>query len=133
MSKGVGMLEYILKNGGGTFDAETFEPVEPTEGYSVGVVFGTYKVLEIAPEFGFDLWDMDIQSVFEEIVEKFNVKHVGAWVSDGFLHLDPVVIVDEFADAVRLGAENGQQEIYSFADRRSFDVINALYELTKEA
>lgn len=126
------MLEYILKNGGGTFDAKTFEPVEPKDGYSVGIEFGSYKVLEIAPAAGFDLWDIDVQSVFEEIVEKFNVEYVGAWVKDGFVHLDPVEIYVGYRDAVLAGLANGQQEIYSFKDGDSINVIDAWQKIINE-
>ena len=132
MSEEVGMLEYILKNGGGTFDAKTFEPVEPKDGYSVGIEFGSYKVLEIAPAAGFDLWDIDVQSVFEEIVEKFNVEYVGAWVKDGFVHLDPVEIYVGYRDAVLAGLANGQQEIYSFKDGDSINVIDAWQKIINE-
>jgi hypothetical protein len=125
------MLEYILKNGGGTFDAKTFEPVEPKDGYSVGIEFGSYKVLEIAPKFGFDLLDMDIESVFEDIVEEFGVEYVGAWVKDGFVHLDPIIIVEDYKEAVDLGIENGQQEIYSFKDGKSFNTIEALVKINE--
>jgi hypothetical protein len=132
MSEEVGMLEYILKNGGGTFDAKTFEPVEPKDGYSVGIEFGSYKVLEISPQSGFDLWDIDVKSVFEEIVEKFNVEHVGAWVKDGFVHLDPVEIYVGYRDAVLAGLANGQQEIYSFKDGDSINVIDAWQKIINE-
>ena len=132
MSEEVGMLEYILKNGGGTFDVETFEPVEPKDGYSVGIEFGSYKVLEIAPKFGFDLLDMDIESVFKDIVEEFGVEYVRAWVKDGFVHLDPVEIYVGYRDAVLAGLANGQQEIYSFADCRSINVLDAWDKIINE-
>lgn len=128
----VGMLEYILKNGGGTFDAKTFEPVEPKDGYSVGIEFGSYKVLEIAPEFGFDLWDDDIKGVFEDIVKEFGVEYVGAWVKDGFVHLDPVEIISGYRDAVLTGLANGQQEIYSFKDKKSINVLDAWDKIINE-
>ena len=126
------MLEYILKNGGGTFDAETFEPFEPKDGYSVGIEFGSYKVLEIAPQFGFDLLDMDIESVFKDIVEAFGVEYVGAWVNDGFVHLDPVEIYVGYRDAVLAGLANGQQEIYSFKDKKSINVVDAWNKIINE-
>ena len=133
MSEEVGMLEYILKNGGGTFDAETFQPVEAIlDGYSVGIEFGSYKVLEIAPQFGFDLLDMDIESVFKDIVEEFGVEYVGAWVNDGFVHLDPVEIYVGYRDAVLAGLANGQQEIYSFKDGDSINVIDAWQKIINE-
>jgi len=128
----VGMLEYILKNGGGTFDAKTFEPVEPKDGYSVGIEFGSFKVLEIAPKFGDHLWDADIADVFKEIVEEFGVEHVGAWVNDGFVHLDPVEIYVGYKDAVLAGLANGQQEIYSFKDKKSINVLDAWDKILEE-
>ena len=129
----VGMLEYILKNGSGTFDVETFQPVEAIlDGYSVGIEFGSYKVLEIAPKFGFDLLDMDIESVFKDIVEEFGVEYVGAWVKDGFVHLNPVEIYVGYRDAVLAGLANGQQEIYSFADCRSINVLDAWDKIINE-
>lgn len=133
MSEEVGMLEYILKNGGGTFDAKTFQPVEAIlDGYSVGIEFGSYKVLEIAPKSGSDLLDQDIEIEFRKIVEEFGVEYVGAWVKDGFVHLDPVEIVSGYRDAVLTGLANGQQEIYSFKDKESINVVDAWHKIVHE-
>lgn len=124
----VGMLEYILKNGGGTFGATDYEPRSFTDGYSVGIEFGTFKKVSVG-----DLHhDLDIKDVFDKIVEEFGVDYVGAWVSDGFVHFDPVEIVKGYRDAVLTGLANGQQEIYSFKDKESINVVDAWHKIVHE-
>lgn len=125
----VGMLEYILRNGGGTFGVKDYEPRQFADGYSVGIEFGTFKKIAIS-----DLkHDLDVQDVFDEIIKEYDdVDYVGAWVSDGFVHFDPVEIYDGYRDAVLSGLANGQQEIYSFKDGESINVVDAWHKIVNE-
>lgn len=120
------MLDYIKKNDGGTFKASTFEPVEPKEGYAVGIEFGTVARFSVDA-----VSEKDIAEAFLAIINHYHVDHVGAWVSDKFIHLDPIIIVKDYKEAVDLGIENGQQEIYSFKDGKSFNTVEALVKINE--
>jgi hypothetical protein len=106
---------YTAEHGGGTFDARTFEPVEPASGYAVGLAQGTAAYV---------WWPKDVDRFAKRVARMWNAPYVGTWhdPATGWVEVDPVVIVADYAEAMSLARLNGQKAIYSFATREAIPV-----------
>jgi hypothetical protein len=110
--------EHTLANGGGTFDlaAKGGKPLEANEGYIVGKVSGNYSA-PIEP---------DDTAALHSTLAQLKTEHpntlAGTWVNeDGKIIVDPVEVVKDKFDALRLGAARGQQAIF---DAKAKQVVN---------
>lgn len=109
------LAAYIAEHDGGTFvlggdpTASTLEPVEYTDGYAVGLAVGTAATLDrrATPE--------TVARTLRNVMREFEAAHVGAWVDDGRVHIDPVRVLTDRDLALRVARERGQRAIYSFA------------------
>ena len=110
------LVKNILKNGGGTFNADTIHQVFPDDrgGFWVGAVEGTELIIPAARVA--DLSDLTLASLLQGIAARHEVSHVGAWVDDsGDIHLDPSIWVEDRDEALRLGYKNKQRSIWDIA------------------
>jgi hypothetical protein len=92
----------ILENGGITI---SLEGTEPTTGFAVGAYPDRSWVL---PTFSFD--DVVLAhwvSVNIEWLGRSN-HYVGAWVSDGLVHLDVTRVIEDRTEAIELGQRKCQ-------------------------
>ena len=103
--------EKIIRDGGGTFAADTLQPITPQRGYAVGVEHGTAVILEAdADEFAVI---MALESVAQGYAHR-GARAVGAWIDGGRIHVDPVLITATLHDAMRVAREYGQAAVYDF-------------------
>ena len=96
-----------LRDGGGTFRADTLEPVTRATGYAVGLVAGTA-----------DSADTDLARValaIARVVGRYPAApFVGTWLNGGTVHVDPIVILQSKRDALTLARATGQLAVWSF-------------------
>ena len=79
-------------------------------GYSVGLVQGTAIILP------HDVRYLDIIKGWKRILESFpQASHVGGWIDQDGIHLDPVCIFSEFQPAFELACDNMQRAIWDFS------------------
>ena len=102
------LLFLLHCDGGATLDASTLEPVYPTEGYAVGLAFGTALAWRVPSE-----WTLD--SAVRHVASTYPAaSFVGLWLHDGIVDVDPVAIVATLPDALTLATVNRQLAVYSF-------------------
>jgi hypothetical protein len=100
------VLSAALREGGGTF-SQSGESIDITSGYAVGVFEETFR----SPETYSDAVDGIIA-----VAEMFPDAYIGLWVDDKTaIHIDPVVVIQDYGDAVAYGRRTGQIGIYDFA------------------
>lgn len=105
---------YTAEHGGGTFEAGTLLPFEPTRGYAVGLADGTAATTRNAADL-----DRAAKAVASEWVASF----VGTWLAeDGSVHVDPVAYIIDRESAERLARENHQIAIYDYAAGESIEL-----------
>jgi hypothetical protein len=115
----MGTLEKIIRDGGGTFAADTLQPITPQRGYAVGVEFGTAITLpDTADEFAVI---MALESVAQGYAHR-GARAVGAWIDGGRIHIDPVLITATLHDAMRVAREYGQAAVYDFSTGSTVEV-----------
>lgn len=105
-------LELTVANGGGTFSVGVNDivPRHFTTGYSVGVARGDAYIMRLK-----DADNYDIEGFMHSIAEAFAVEHVGTWVHDGAIVIDPVVLIESRSDAEAIGRALHQEAIYDNA------------------
>ncbi len=103
------IVEQTLANGGGTFDAKTGLAVRPATGYAVGAVKGT--AIKVSVE-NADL----IGDAAKIVAKKFPDAYLGTWVSDGYVHIDPVIWVPSLEVALHLARKTQQESIWDFSN-----------------
>ena len=103
-----GAAEATLANGGGTFVSNDLRPSSAKSGYAVGLVQGTWDT--VVP---------DVNAIADAIVETLSffphAPYIGTWVDGDLVHVDPVIILWSYMDAVALGVANGQKSIWDIA------------------
>ncbi len=102
------IINETIRNGGGTFDPKTGEQVRPRSGYAVGAVEGTAIIVSIENA---DL----IGDAAKIVAKRFPGAWLGTWVSDGKVHIDPVIWVPSLDVATKLGKKTNQESIWDFA------------------
>lgn len=112
------LLDVCLRDGGATLDAAALRDgagrvkfVRPTAGFAVG--YGQGATLPAGAEYGAGRLRALAVTVARLDPE---ASHVGLWLHDGLVDVDPVMIVADFHDAVTLGRQHAQLAVYSFAD-----------------
>jgi hypothetical protein len=116
---------YTVEHGGGTFD-RAGNPVEPVNGYAVGIAQGTQALL--APS----ATPAMLASAMHRVAQEFEVNFIGVWVRpDGWLAIDPVRVMTFRAAALDAGRYYGQQAIYGFAEQQAIEVSG--YEEVRDA
>jgi hypothetical protein len=99
-------MNQILENG--TYDARTFEKLNIKTGYAIGMIKGTAH--KVTAETMKDITDLMIQTV-----ERYNPPYIGLWTDDdGITHIDPVLVIDNLEEAMKVGRENEQVCIWDF-------------------
>jgi hypothetical protein len=112
-TRAAAVRRLTLADGGGTFDAQTWAPVKPAEGYAVGVAHGDGA--NVGPR-------DDLPWAIEELVRRYSPLYVGTWVKGLAIILDPITIVATLDEAFRLGRITHQEAVYGFAEGRSIPV-----------
>jgi hypothetical protein len=109
------ILIHTMRNGGGTFfpDGEAYSP---ESGYAVGQFSGTYALvpLDDIPD-NFDGAIKSLQLAFPNLF-------IGTWVHDGYIHIDPVEIVSNRANALAAARKRNQKAIYDFSTGETINV-----------
>lgn len=107
------LRSQIIDQGGITIRAKGMKAIAPKKGYSVGVAPKTaVKIPLNEASVG------RISKAFSEVEKQYSPKNMGAWVSRGAMHIDPVKIVKKYGKAQRIGREFKQKAIYSFGGNR---------------
>lgn len=102
---------HTVENGGGTFDARTGEPVQPTSGYAVGMPGGTKVKGLVSPG-----------SIVDALrtFELTRAPYVGTWVDvnrfgNRVAYVDPVVIIPDRESALLVAAALGELAVWDFS------------------
>jgi hypothetical protein len=105
----MGLLATIRRNGGATLNADTLTDAALSDGYAVGVATGTALIL---PD---DADDTTLGVALRLIAGAYECSFVGAWVADDGVHLDPVEVAPNLADAMVAGRRYNQRAVYDLA------------------
>lgn len=107
---------YTVQHGGGTFD-RAGNPVEPVNGYAVGMARGSAAILPA------NTTPARLAETMRRIWQEFECNFVGTWVrDDGTITVDPVRMMTYLYAAMDAGKTYGQQAIYGFAERQAIEV-----------
>lgn len=107
------LRSQIIEKGGITIRSKGMKAISPKRGYSVGVAQNTaVKIPLEKANVG------AVSKAFSSVEKQYKPKNMGAWVSEGAMHIDPVRIVKKYGKAQRLGREFNQKSIYSFGGNR---------------
>jgi hypothetical protein len=124
-SKILQMIQSTVENSGGTFKFMTGDV--PQGGFPVAVRGGTFQYSLDAAKANPEAMAQQLAEHIENTIGKFSeADHFGTWVApaeDGTMHIwaEPVNVVKNRAEAVKLGKERNQQKIY---DLNIFEEIN---------
>ena len=124
-SKILQMIQSTVENSGGTFKFMTGDV--PQGGFPVAVRGGTFQYNLEAAKANPESMAQQLAEHIENTIGKFSeADHFGTWVApaeDGTMHIwaEPVNVVKNRAEAVKLGKERNQQKIY---DLNIFEEIN---------
>lgn len=103
------IVSATAANGGGTFEAGTLLPFEPTDGYAVAIA-SVARLSVHTPA-------AQLVDTARRVAQEYGSSFVGTWVHEGYVYVDPVQYVRDRERAIRIGREHGQQAIYSFGDQ----------------
>ena len=78
-----GLIAHTLTDGGGTFAPRTLRPVT-RGGYAVGCHRGTYRAIGLESPVG------ALVAAIVECARDYPNAHIGTWIEDGTVHVDPV-------------------------------------------
>lgn len=115
------MADYTLAHRGGTFSAETGEPVEPTSGYAVAVRnLGTGNGALLSRSYL-------VERLVEALIGSRSIPYIGTWVEtnaygNDVCYIDRVVILPDEDSAVILARAFNEKAVYDFADGDSLYV-----------
>lgn len=105
------ILAQTLEHGGGTFRPDGGRI--PSDGYVVAIHEGTFARLPIHQT---DDGPVVAESAFVHILSALGDLYpgalIGTWIDKGTLHVDPVLIVPNVAQATAIGRATSQQAIY---------------------
>ena len=124
-SKVLQMIQSTVENGGGTFKFMTGDV--PQGGVAVAVRGGTFQYSLDAAKANPEAMAQHLAEHIENTIGKFeNADHFGTWVApaeDGTMHIwaEPVNVVKNRAEAVKLGKERNQKAVF---DLDNFEEIN---------
>lgn len=107
---------YTVEHGGGTFDRDG-NPVEPSDGYAVGIARGTAAILpsSASPD--------QVGDTAYMVMQEYEARFVGTWImDDGRVAIDPVRILTQKHAALDLALDRGQLAIYGFAEHMAIEV-----------
>ena len=101
--------EYTIEMGGGTFVSLDLRPSSAKSGYAVGLTQGTWRRC--------DAWVGEIAAAILSCEMAFpHTPYIGTWwVNEDLVHIDPVIILWSYQDAVALGVANAQKSIWDIA------------------
>lgn len=113
MNAGQRIIADLVDNGGGTYVAGTLDPFMPDDGYAVGIAGIEVNASDLTAEVA--------EVTMRDLAKEHGAYHVGTWEKDGIVYIDAVRYFGGAGgqSAVRFAREHNQQELYSFADRRS--------------
>lgn len=109
-----------LRDGGGTFlvtEDETFH-INRKSGYTVGLAEGSAVQLKL---FGTNHPVDLLPLLIRYVAATYGAQYVGTWLDGDTIVIDPVVFIDSYASATRVGRALKQQAIY---DNAAKEVIN---------
>ena len=115
-SKVLQMIQSTIEDGGGTFKFQTGDV--PQGGIAVAVRGGTFQYSLDAAKADPQAMAQHLSEHIENTIGKFSdADHFGLWVEpaeDGTMHIwaDPVNVVEDKANAIKLGKERNQKEIF---------------------
>ena len=124
-SKVLQMIQSTVENGGGTFKFMTGDV--PQGGVAVAVRGGTFQYSLDAAKADPEAMAQHLAEHIENTIGKFSeADHFGTWVApaeDGTMHIwaEPVNVIKDRAEAVKLGKERNQKKIF---DLNTFEEIN---------
>lgn len=110
-------LDATLADGGGTFDADTLEPIVDGPWAVGGSMAG-----DVVPLNGNALM---VGAYFAEAIRTLCLRGavtIGTWVDEGMLYVDAVDLVDDTDEAIALAAERGELAIYHLTDKVTLEV-----------
>jgi hypothetical protein len=100
------LFAITIENGGATYDPAKDELLtDNRQGYIVGLVRSTYARVPVTDPRGF-------AAAFRHLRGKYPKALVGTWVSDGEIHIDPVIIFRDRGVAVGFALGTRQEAIF---------------------
>jgi hypothetical protein len=118
-SKIIQMIQSTVENKGGTFKFQTGDV--PQGGIAVAVRGGTFQYSLDSAIANPEAMAQHLAEHIENTIGKFeNADHFGTWVApaeDGTMHIwaDPVNVVKDKAEAIKLGKERNQKEVFDLS------------------
>lgn len=100
-----GLIAHTLTDGGGTFAPRTLRPVT-RGGYAVGCHIGTYRTVPLQSPVG------ALVAAIVECARDYPSAHIGTWVEDGIVHVDPVRLYESRSMALSYAWGCRQLAIY---------------------
>jgi hypothetical protein len=110
-------LDDTLRNGGGTFDALTLEPVTSGPWAVGGSLPGI--VLDASGD-GYHR-RLAFGNAYLDLLTS-GARIIGTWIDDGRLYIDAIELIESTDDALRLAAERGELAVYHITDKRTLTV-----------
>lgn len=104
-------IRSTLQDGGATIGPSG--PIHPTNGYAVAIVGDTYATVPASVD------PAALGRVVRRLRRQYPDAYVGTWHDGERIHVDPVEVIDNRADAERIGRERSQLAIFNFATRES--------------
>lgn len=112
--------ERTIENGGGTFRADSLEPVNPTTGYAVAIGGET---IELAHERGGDTRQAVHNLIWRVRDLNQNAPYIGTWIDGGIAYIDAVLILPDLASAYIVARAFDQKAIWDFANSASIEIV----------
>jgi hypothetical protein len=110
-----------IANGGGTFrigaESRRLIAASPTSGYAVGIHDGTFRTVALDSPWTRDDIAAALLAARDYAIAN-GADHVGTWVADGVVHVDPVAIIADYGPAVTIAHVTHQLAIWDFARGR---------------
>ena len=112
---------YLHKEAAALYVDELFHGID-MGGFAVSAHDGDFIVSGVCHTY-YDMEEFITQNLWDTIrliVRDYPEAHVGAWLSDdGLIYIDPIVVLDDFNEAVELAQANDQIAIYDFRKAES--------------
>ena len=105
----------LANSGGGTYEAGTFLPFKPENGYAVGIGGIAMKATNVQ--------HADTMAwLMKNVAGEYMTAYVGTWLDEGVVYVDGVVFCRDINYARTMAREHEQKAFYGFAEKESINV-----------
>ena len=107
MNSAQNIIADTVQNGGGTYDAITYEPYDPADGFAVAIGGARIPADRVTPRL--------VSKAIALLRQEFGTELVGTWLDGDIVYIDAVRHIYDVGEAKALGREHHQLSIYNFA------------------